>query len=174
MDDVWRYARIFPSPVSMNILHHNKVVLHMLTRSSASACNLVKFPLFWEVKRSWLVVFYWHFGIMYQSHHKGHKAIVDFLTLEDATETLSRNVNTLPAKAAQYPRRVKIFLSLSLSLVLSLSLYICIYMCVCVCVCVSFLRNFKDRRNENLGHIKIMHKKYRFKQQIFGVETKHG
>jgi hypothetical protein len=48
---------------------------------------------------------------------------------------------------------------------------VCGLVCVCVCVCVSFLRNFSDRRNERLGYIKIMHKKYRFKQQIFTVET---
>jgi hypothetical protein len=51
--------------------------------------------LFWDVKQRRLVVCYRRFGITYRSHFKGQAAqenCLNFLTVEDGADRLSRNV----------------------------------------------------------------------------------
>jgi len=135
---------------------------HMLTRSSASARDIFKFLLFCDVEPIWLVGCYRHFRNMYQFHHKPSWI---FWPLKMRPKRPETSTNYLPRQRSIQEEWI--------SLSLSIYIYIYIYMCVCVCVCVSFLRSVSDRRNERLVHIKIMQKKYRFKQQIFRVENKN-
>jgi hypothetical protein len=73
---------------------------------------LMRSVLFLGVTQRRVVILYRRFGITYQFHLQGSrssKKFKNFLTLEDRTGTLSRNVDKgLPLDAAQHPRRVKI------------------------------------------------------------------
>jgi hypothetical protein len=69
--------------------------------------------LFWGVTQRRVVILYRRFGTTYQSHLQGsrsqrRKLVLEFLTLENGTDTLSRNVGKgLPLDVALYPRRVQ-------------------------------------------------------------------
>jgi hypothetical protein len=69
--------------------------------------------LFWDITQRLVVFLYGRFGITYKSHLQGSRGpqpigpifkdqdVQDFLTLEDGTNKLSRNVGTeLPLNAA--------------------------------------------------------------------------
>jgi hypothetical protein len=67
---------------------------------------LMRSAFFWDITQRWMVILYWHFGTTYWSHLQGsRRQKFFFLTLEDGTHTLSRNVGKgLPYDAAQYHR----------------------------------------------------------------------
>jgi hypothetical protein len=52
----------------------------------ASAATLMRPVLFWDITRRRVVIVHRRFGTMYRSH------LLGLLTLEDETDTLSRNV----------------------------------------------------------------------------------
>jgi hypothetical protein len=56
---------------------------------------------FWVITQRVMVTFYGRFGATYRSQHQGSRIQVGFLTPEDGTARLSRNVrNKLPLLAA--------------------------------------------------------------------------
>jgi hypothetical protein len=57
----------------------------------ASAAMLMT-SVFWVITRRRVVIVYRRFGTTYRSHLQGSKFRVGILTLEDGTDTLSRNV----------------------------------------------------------------------------------
>jgi hypothetical protein len=71
-----------------------------------SAAMLMRCALFWGITQHPVVIFYGRFETSYRSHLKVSR---DILTLEDETDTLSRNFGKgLPLDAALYPRRAHI------------------------------------------------------------------
>jgi hypothetical protein len=74
---------------------------------------LMRSALFWGVTQRRVVILYESVGTTYRSRLQGFKksnaASLDFLTLEDGTDTLPRNVGKgLPLDAAWHPRRSQI------------------------------------------------------------------
>jgi hypothetical protein len=68
----------------------------------------MRYALFWDITRRHVVLVYRRFGTKYRSHLQGAKSS-RFWTLEDETDTLSRNVGKgLPLEAALYSRRAQI------------------------------------------------------------------
>jgi hypothetical protein len=66
---------------------------------------MVKSELFWGITQRQVIILYRRFGTTYRSHIQGS----NFLTLEDGTDTLSRNVGKgLPLDAVLNPRRGQI------------------------------------------------------------------
>jgi hypothetical protein len=57
---------------------------------------LIRSALFWDITRRRVVIVYRRFGTTYRSHFQGsrvlEKILLRLLTLEDGTDTLSRNV----------------------------------------------------------------------------------
>jgi hypothetical protein len=65
----------------------------------ASAAMLTTSELFWDITQRRMVIIYRRFGITYRSYLEGF--FLDFLTLEDGTDMLYRNVGKeLPLDAA--------------------------------------------------------------------------
>jgi hypothetical protein len=84
-------------------------------RLQAAAAILMRSVLFCTITQRRVIILYRCFGITYRSHPQGSRGPrrVDFLSLEDGTDTLSRNVGKrLPLDAALYPRRAQILLHL--------------------------------------------------------------
>jgi hypothetical protein len=96
----------------LSVLLFNSTALHLTTEESkykylwlqASAAMLMRSALFWGIRQRRVVTLYRHFGTTYRYHLQEQY----FLTLEDGTDTLSRNVGKgLPLEAALYPRKAE-------------------------------------------------------------------